>query len=75
MSRRRKDPLRPLTEDERRELTRLNRSRSAPAARVARSAMILAVADGADYQQAARAAGRSAVMRCPTWSPASTARG
>lgn len=53
MSRRRKDPLRSLTDDARRELTRLSHSRTAPAARVAR-----AVADGSDYQQAARAAGR-----------------
>src|SRR5437763_9710774 len=58
MSRRRKDPLRVLTDDERRELTSLSRSRTAPAVRVARAAMLLAVADGADYQQAARAAGR-----------------
>src|SRR5207237_31474 len=58
MSRRRKDPLRPLTDDERRELTRLNRSAAAPAGRVARAAMLLAVAGGSDYQAAARAAGR-----------------
>lgn len=58
MSRRRKDPLRSLTDDERRELTHLSRSRAAPAVRVARSVMLLAVADGSDYQQAARAAGR-----------------
>lgn len=58
MSRRRKDPLRPLTEDEHRELARLSRSRTAPAVRVARAVMLLAVADGSDYQQAARAAGR-----------------
>ena len=58
MSRRRKDPLRPLTADERRHLTRLRRSAAAPAAHVARAAMLLAVADGADYQTAARAAGR-----------------
>lgn len=59
MSRRRKDPLRPLTADERRHLTRLRRSATAPAAHVARAAMLLAVADGADYQTAARAAGRT----------------
>ncbi len=59
MSRRRKDPLRPLTEDERRELTRLSRCRAEPATRVARAVILLAVADGADYQRAARAAGRS----------------
>src|SRR6478672_4255063 len=58
MSRRRKDPLRPLTADERQELTHLSRSRTAPAVRVARAVMLLAVAGGSDYQQAARAAGR-----------------
>src|SRR5581483_10246907 len=58
MSRRRKDPLRPLTEDERRELTQVSRCRTAPAARVARAIALLAVADGPDCQRAARAAGR-----------------
>jgi transposase len=58
MSRRRKDPLRSLTGDERQELTLLSRSRIAPATRVARAVVLLAVADGSDYQQAARAAGR-----------------
>ena len=58
MSRRRKEPLRTLTADERRHLTRLRRSAAAPAVHVARAVMILAVADGADYQTAARAAGR-----------------
>jgi transposase len=58
MSRRRKDPLRTLTDDERQELARLSRARTAPAVRVARAVILLAVADGSDYQQAARAAGR-----------------
>lgn len=58
MSRRRKDPLRALTDDERQELTHLSRSHIAPASRVARAVMLLAVAGGCDYQQAARAAGR-----------------
>ncbi len=58
MSRRRKDPLRALTDNERRELTQLSRSRTAPAARTTRAIMILAVAAGSDYQQAARVAGR-----------------
>jgi len=58
MSRRRKDPLRALTGDERHALTGFSRSRTAPAVRVARAVMLLAVADGSDYQQAARAAGR-----------------
>jgi transposase len=58
MSRRKKDPLRELTEPERQELTHLSRSQSAPAVEVARASMILAVAAGSDYQQAARSAGR-----------------
>jgi transposase len=58
MSRRKKDPLRPLTDTESAALTQLSRSQAAPAAQVARAAMLLAVARGDDYQQAARAAGR-----------------
>src|SRR5216110_2217557 len=58
MSRRRKYPPRSLTDDERQELTSPSRSRTAPAVRVARAVMLLAVADGSNYQQAARAAGR-----------------
>ena len=58
MSRRQKDPHRELTDDERGELTRISRSRAAAAAEVARAKALLAVAGGADYQQAAHAAGR-----------------
>lgn len=58
MSRRRKDPLRSLTDDEYQELTRLSRSRTAPAVRAARAVMLIAVADGSEYQEAARVAGR-----------------
>jgi transposase len=58
MARRKKDPLRPLTKKERRYLALLSRSRTAPAAEVTRAALLLAVADGADYQAAARAVGR-----------------
>src|SRR3954454_25255022 len=58
MSRRKKDPLRPLGDSERQALTQLSRSQAAPAAQVARARMLLAVAGGDDYQQAARAAGR-----------------
>jgi len=58
MSRRKKDPLRPLTPEERSALTQLSRSQAAPAAEVARARMLLSVAGGSDYQQAARAAGR-----------------
>ena len=58
MSRRKKDPLRALTDTERQTLTRLSRSRGASAVEVARAKMLLAVAAGDDYQQAARIAGR-----------------
>src|SRR6516164_2901062 len=58
MSRRKKDPLRPLTEPERQELAQLSRSQSAPAVEVTRAKILLAVARGEDYQAAAHAAGR-----------------
>jgi transposase len=58
MSRRKKDPLRPLTDVEQHALTQLSRSQAAPAVQVARASMLLAVAGGSDYQQAARSAGR-----------------
>jgi transposase len=58
MSRRKKDPLRPLTDDELSSLTHLSRSQVAPAAEVARARILLAVAGGDDYQRAARVAGR-----------------
>src|SRR3954453_804104 len=67
MSRRRKDPLRTLSADERSELARLSRSRHAPAAQVARATALLAVGGGAgvvavaggrSYLTAARRAGR-----------------
>jgi Homeodomain-like domain len=53
-----KEPLRPLTPPERTYLEQLSRSRSAPAAQVARATELLSVAAGASYQAAARAAGR-----------------
>src|ERR671926_1862478 len=58
MSRHRKDPLRPLTAAERKELTRLSRSLSAPAAQVERPRALLAIADGASYTAAAHQGGR-----------------
>jgi hypothetical protein len=58
MSRRKTDPLRPLTDDESTALAQLSRSQAAPAPQVARARILLAVARGDDYQQAARAAGR-----------------
>src|SRR4051812_38744320 len=65
MSRRKKDPLRPLTDAECAALTQLSRSQVAPAAQVARAAMLLAVARGDDYQQAAHAAGRRSGAAAP----------
>ena len=58
MTRRRNETLRPLSPEERRQLSRLRRSSAAPAVHVARAVMLLAVAESADYQTAARAAGR-----------------
>ena len=58
MSRRQINPLRSLTADERHVLTRLRRATAAPAAQVVRARLLLAVADGATYQDAALAHGR-----------------
>jgi transposase len=58
MTRRRKDPLRPLTAEERTWLERMSRSHSEPASQVARAKALLAVADGQTYQAAAHVAGR-----------------
>jgi transposase len=59
MSRRQKDSLRPLADDEVTALAKLSRSQAAPAVQVARAVMLLAVARGDDYQQAAYAGRRS----------------
>jgi transposase len=58
MSRHRKEPLRPLTSDERMALIRLSRSLSAPAAQVERARALLAIADGVSYTAAAHRLGR-----------------
>jgi hypothetical protein len=58
MSRLKKGPLRPLTDDESQALIRLSRSQAAPAVQVARATILLAVADGDDHQTAARLVGR-----------------
>jgi hypothetical protein len=60
MTRHKIDPLRALTDEERGVLTQISRSASAPASHVARAKALLAVADGLNYQEAARAAGRRA---------------
>jgi transposase len=58
MTRRQKEPMRPLTDEEREVLKRLSRAQSEPASHVARAKALLAVADGQSYTAAARAAGR-----------------
>jgi transposase len=58
MSRRPKDPLRPLTEPEQQQLEEISRSRAAPAIQVARAQALLAVAAGHSYTAAAQQAGR-----------------
>jgi transposase len=58
MTRRQKDPLRPLTEEERKLLVRISRSHAEPASHVARAKALLTVAEGKSYTEAAKAAGR-----------------
>src|SRR5437764_529105 len=55
MAQAQRDPLRPLTAEERTILEETVRSRSEQAARVARARILLALADGASFTQAARA--------------------
>lgn len=58
MTRCRKDPLRDLTKDEQADLESISRARSAPAEAVMRAKILLSVAAGLTYQEAARSAGR-----------------
>lgn len=58
MSRRQKDPLRPLQEEEQAVLEQMSRGQSEPASHVARAKALLAVAAGQSYTAAAQAAGR-----------------
>lgn len=58
MSRLKKEVLRPLTDEERAHLKGVARSATQGAASVARAKVLLAVADGKNYTQAAQAAGR-----------------
>src|ERR671938_832415 len=67
MSRHRKDPLPPLPAAERKELTRLSRSLSAPAAQVERARALLAIADGASYTVAAHQVGRRHTETISAW--------
>ena len=58
MTRHLKDPLRSLTETERAALETLSRSTSTPAAQVMRAKLLLGVADGLNYSEAAGCVGR-----------------
>ncbi len=57
MTRRKKAPLRSLSEEEKNWLERISRSQSEPAVHVTRAKEILAVAAGHEYAEAARLAG------------------
>lgn len=58
MTRRQKAPLRPLMEQERQILEQLGRARREPAIHVIRAQLLLAVADGYSYTDAAHSVGR-----------------
>ena len=58
MPRKQKEPLRPLTDEERTQLEQVARAHSWPAAQVARAKALLAVAEGQTFTRAAQAAGR-----------------
>ena len=58
MTRRKKDPLRELTDEERTWLGQISRSQSEPASHVARAKQILSVAEGYNYTEAAQKSGR-----------------
>ncbi len=67
MSRRQKDPLRALRDEERTALSGLSRSRRAPAAQVAGARALLAVAEGQSYTWAARLVGRRSGDTVARW--------
>lgn len=58
MSRPVKDPLRPLTQEERAVLEQISRSRTDPAEHVIRAKLLLAVSSGMSHSAAARSVGR-----------------
>ena len=59
MTRRQKDPLRPLSEEESVWLERVRRAPSEPASHVMRAKAVLAVVEGKSYTEAAKVAGWS----------------
>ncbi len=58
MTRRQKDPLRPLSDEEQQMLEQLSRASREPAVHVVRAQLLLAVANGASYTAAAQSVGR-----------------
>lgn len=58
MTRHQKHPLRSLTPEEQQYLEKVSRSQSESASRVTRAKLLLAVAEGCDYTEAARRVGR-----------------
>ncbi|MBN1145635.1 MAG: helix-turn-helix domain-containing protein [Anaerolineales bacterium] len=58
MTRRKKEPLRELTDEERTWLGRISRSQCEPASHVARAKQLLAVVEGYSYAEAAQKSGR-----------------
>jgi transposase len=58
MSRHKKDPLRPFSDSQQQTLQQISRSQTAPAVQVTRAKILLLVAAGSDYQDAAHAVGR-----------------
>ena len=58
MTRRPKDPLPSLTEEEQRQLKRFSRAQTEPVAQVARAKALLAVTSGQSFADAARTVGR-----------------
>src|SRR4051794_27525907 len=67
MARHQKDPLPPLTPDERAGRPRLSRSHSAPAAQVDRARALLAIAEGASDTAAAHLVGRGHNETISAW--------
>ncbi len=67
MSRRPKDPLRPLTDEEHTVLTQISRASSEPASHVARATALLAVAAGHSYTAAAQFVGCRVGDTVATW--------
>jgi len=71
MSRRKKEPLRALTDAERSYLEQLSRAQSAPLSQVIRAKLLLAVADGRVISRPRSRSVGAPTMRFRTWSVAS----